>query len=96
MSINHSEQRTVELNEIDLRFCKLCIIVMANPCGFTQQLGEYSLVKLEVRLKNMSVLGVKCVVTYPNLFTLLEQEDVKLLSTTELYNDQNECKLEDR
>jgi len=70
MSENHFEQRTVELNEINLGFYRLSIIVMVNPCGFTQQLGEYKMVKLKVRFKNMSVLGVKYVVVYPNLFTL--------------------------
>jgi hypothetical protein len=41
MTENHFEQKMIELNEIDLGFCKLSIIVMVNPCGFTQQLGEY-------------------------------------------------------
>jgi glutathione peroxidase-family protein len=70
MTKNHFEQRTIELNEIDLGFCKVSIIVMVNPCGFTQQLGEYRMVKLKTRFKNMIILGIKCVTTYPNLFTL--------------------------
>jgi glutathione peroxidase-family protein len=70
MTKNHFEQRTIELNEIDFGFCKFSIIVMVNPCGFTQQLGEYRMVKLKTRFRNMNVLGIKCVATYPNLFTL--------------------------
>jgi hypothetical protein len=70
MTETHSEQGMVELDEIDLRFCKFCIIVVVDPCGFTQQLGEYKMVKLETILRNINVLGTKCVVAYPNLFTL--------------------------
>jgi hypothetical protein len=78
---NHFEQRMVELKWNRLGIYRLSIIVMVNPCGFTQQLGEYIMVKLKVRFKNMSVLGVKCVVAYPNLFTFYEQKVVKLLLT---------------
>jgi glutathione peroxidase-family protein len=74
---NHFEQRTIELNEIDLGFCRLSIIVMVNLCGFTQQLGVYRMVKLKTRFKNMSVLGVKCVVAYP---TYSFYKNKKLLS----------------
>lgn len=86
----------VELDKIDLGFCKLYIIVMVNPYGFTQQLGEYKMVKLEVRSRNMIILEVECVVAYPKFFTLQEQEVTKLLLTTKLYNDQNECRLKER
>jgi hypothetical protein len=63
-----------KLDKIDLVFCKLCIIVKVNPCIFTQQLGVYRMAKPKARLKNMSVLGAKCVIVYPNLFTLHEQK----------------------
>lgn len=53
---NHYEQGTIKVDEIDLGFCKLCIIVVVDLCGFTQQLGEYKMIKLEARLKNMNVL----------------------------------------
>jgi hypothetical protein len=52
--------------------------------------------KPKTKLRNMNVLGAECVVVYPNLFTLWEQKVVKLLLITKLYNDQNECKLEER
>jgi hypothetical protein len=41
MTETHSEQGMVDLDEIDLVFCKFYIIAMVDPCGFTQQLGEY-------------------------------------------------------
>ncbi len=65
-----------KLDEIDLGFCKLCIVVNVNPYIFIQQLGGYRMAKPKARLRNMSVLGAKCVVVYPNLFTLREQEVV--------------------
>jgi hypothetical protein len=77
----------VELDKIDLGFCKFYIIIVVNLYGFTQQLGEYIMVKLEVRLRNMIILEAECVVAYPNLITLQEQEVTKLLLTTKLYND---------
>jgi hypothetical protein len=35
----------------DLGFCKLYIIIHVDPCGFTQQLGEYKMAKLKDRLR---------------------------------------------
>ncbi len=93
---NHYEQGTIKVDEIDLGFCKLCIIVVVDLCGFTQQLGEYKMIKLEARLKNMNVLGADCIIAYPNLFTIQKQEVTKLLLTNELYSDDNECRLEER
>lgn len=46
MTETHFEQGMVELDEIDLGFCKFSIIVAVDPYGFTQQLGEYKMVKL--------------------------------------------------
>jgi hypothetical protein len=72
---------------MDLGFCNKCIIVMVDPCKFTQQLEEYIRVKPKARLKITSILGAKCIMVYPNLFTLQEQEVAKLLLIIELYND---------
>jgi hypothetical protein len=33
------EKGKMELDEIDMGFCYLHILVEINPCGFTQQLG---------------------------------------------------------
>ncbi len=41
MTKHQIEQKRVELDEIDLGFCLLCIHVEVNACGFTQQLGDY-------------------------------------------------------
>ncbi len=54
------------------------------------------MIKLEARLRNMSALGADCIVAYPNLFTIWEQEVTELLLTNELFNDDNECRLEER
>jgi hypothetical protein len=45
------EPQQVELDEIDLGFCYLHVLIRISPCGFTQQLGEYRMNKAKVQLE---------------------------------------------
>jgi len=50
------------------------MFVEMYPFVFTQQIGEYRVPKLRVKLKDMNALGA---ITYPNLFNILEQDEKK-------------------
>jgi hypothetical protein len=67
--IGPKKKKKVKLDDVDIRFYLLHMFIKTNPFGFTRQTGEYKITKLKVKLKDMSALGAKCVVTYPNLFS---------------------------
>ncbi len=64
-----------KLDDVDIRFYLLHMFIEMNPFGFTQKIGEYRVAKLTVKLKDMNALGAKCIITYPNLFDFLEQDE---------------------
>lgn len=65
----------VKLDDVNIRLYLLHMFIEMNPFGFTQQIGEYRVAKLKVKLKDINALGAKCVITYPNLFNFLEQDE---------------------
>ncbi len=82
------------MDEIDLSFSYLHVLVGINTCGFTQQLGEYRVNKSKTKLDNINLLKAKYVGVYPNLFTFFEQEIAKDLHHQ--YDQFNKCKLEEK
>jgi len=65
-------KENVKLDDVDMRFYLLHMFIEMNPFVFTQQIGEYRVAKLRVKLKDMNALGA---ITYPNLFNILEQDE---------------------
>jgi hypothetical protein len=81
------EEGKVEVDELDLGFCLICVLYIILPYGFTKLLGVYRLGKEQNRLHKMTNIGVEHVITFPNLFTYYEQDMVKSIIFFDYYNN---------
>jgi hypothetical protein len=59
------DEGKVEVDELDLELCLICVLYIILPCGFTKLLGVYRLGKEENRSYKMTIMGVEHVITFP-------------------------------
>jgi hypothetical protein len=57
------------------------------PCGYTNLMGAYRIEKKIVEWIRWTILGVKQVLVFPNLFTYYEQDMEKSVILLDYYNN---------
>ncbi len=60
------------MDEIDLGFCLIHVLIVVLPCGFLDVLKVYILQKQDHQITKMIELGVEYMVAYSNLFIQFE------------------------
>jgi len=59
----------VEIDEIDLGFCFIHVLYRVLSYGYTHLMGAYRIGRKHSRVNKMTILRVKQVLIFPNLFT---------------------------
>jgi hypothetical protein len=81
------EKGKVEIDEIDFGFCLIHVFYRVLPCGYTNLIGAYIIERKHNRVNKMTILGVKQVLVFPNLFTYYEQNMAKSMIFLDYYNN---------
>jgi hypothetical protein len=63
------EKGKVEIDEIDLGFCLIHVLYKVLPYGYMDLMGAYRIERKHNRVNKMTILGVKQILVFPNLFT---------------------------
>jgi hypothetical protein len=84
----------MELDEIDMGFCYLHILVEINPCGFIEQLGEYQVVKLVAKFIDIKVQSQVCNNISKSIHSFGAKNHLEALLLNYQYDNHNEFRLE--
>jgi hypothetical protein len=81
------EKGKMEIDEIDLGFCLIHVLYKVLPCGYMDLMGAYRIERKQYRVNKMTILGVKQILAFPNLFTYYEQDMTKVVILLDYYNN---------
>jgi hypothetical protein len=80
------EEGKVEIDEIDLGFCFIHVLYRVLSYGYTNLMGDYRIGRKHSRVNKMTILRVKQVLVFSNLFTYYEQDMAKSMIFLDYYN----------